>query len=318
MLKLAAYAALAPILLLSYGVKALGLRGLLWLGSGLGALLYSLGFRKKIVRENLTMTIARSMPENELESLMKRIYRNVGITFLEIARNFSLSPRQLDRELLLREEDAAFIHRVLARGKGAVFISAHMGNWEMLAMGMTAKGFPVGIVVKRMNNPLAQLLIERQRRRINMQIIYSGNTIEQMKAALARGTAIGFMVDQNITGKKGIRADFLGVPAASIRGLANLVRDTGTAVVPFCALHMPDGRNRVHFLPELIYLTAPELPEGSRERLAREEWLNTQQYQSAMDTLVRQFPEQWLWIHRRWKTSRTPLDPATAHLENLN
>lgn len=317
LIRLIAYGLLGLVLLMAYAIRALGFRGLLLLGGGLGNLLRWLGFRGKIVRANLDITIGAALSPAEYQTLVKRIYRNVGITFLEIARNFSLSCARMAEELELSETDTATIQAILARGKGSVFISGHIGNWELLGMGMAAKKFPVSIVVKKMNNPLAQVLIERQRGKTGVEIIYSGNTLQKMKEALARGNAIGFMVDQNITGKKGIRANFLGVPAASIRGLANLVRETGTSVVPFCAVHLPNGKNRVEILPELSYLTAPELPENSPERLAREEWLNTQQYQHAIEQLVRRRPDQWLWIHRRWKTDRTPLNVATAHLENL-
>ncbi|MGZ3696429.1 MAG: lysophospholipid acyltransferase family protein [Bdellovibrionota bacterium] len=318
MVSLFSYCAFVVILSFSYFLQALGLRVLGWLGAGLGALLYTLHFRRRIVTDNLKLALGSELSELERERLCRKVYRSVGLTFLEIARNFSLSREKMIKELILSDADAAMVRSVASRNMSGVFISGHFGNWELLAMGMAAKGFPVAIVVKRMNNPLAQLLIERQRLRTGIQIIYAGGTIERMKEALKHGATIGFMVDQNTTGKKGIRANFFGVPASSIRGLAGLVRETGTAIVPFCAVRQPDGRNRIKFLPELPYLTAPELSENSPERMAREEWLNTQQYQSAIEKMVRENPAQWLWIHRRWKADRRPLVPELAHRENMN
>ena len=211
-------------------------------------------------------------------------------------------------------EDRRRIDATLAKGKGIIFVSAHIANWELLAMGMAAHGFPTAIVVKRMSSALSQSLIELQRKKTGLEIIYAGGTIEKMRAALAQGKIIGFMMDQNITGKKGIRCNFFGVPASSIRALGALARDSGAAVIPICAFRREDGKLQVHLEADLPYLEAKGLdPE---ERNLREEWLNAQQYQTAIEAMVRLHPDQWLWIHRRWKARRDSLQSETAHHEN--
>lgn len=306
--------ALLPLLLLCRFFHALPRRAFALAGAGLGGLLYHLSFRRKIVAANLALAYGRELSAPALEQLARRFYASLGRTFLEIARNFALSAGEMRNELLLRPEDRARIEEALARGKGVVFVNGHIGNWELLAMGMAAHGFPAAIVVKKMSGALSQALIERQRRKTGLEIIYSGGAIEKMRAALAHGKVIGFMVDQNITGKRGIRCNYFGVPAASIRALGALVRDSGAAVIPICVFRQEDGRMRVHLEPELRYLEAPL--ESEPDRALREEWLNAQQYQAAVEAMVRLHPEQWLWIHRRWKASREPLAPETAHLEN--
>ncbi len=308
--------AIAPLLLFSYFLKSLGLPVTTRLGRGLGGLLYFCGFRKKIVLANLQLALGRELSPEQQERLAREIFANVGMLFLEIARNFSLSPEQMRRELYLSAIDRKRMAEIEARGQGAIFISAHVANWELLAMGMALHGYRAAVVAKRMSGLVSQALIERQRRRTGLDIIYSGGALEKMKVALRENKFIGFMVDQNITGAKGIRADFFGVPAASIRGLAHLVRETGVPVFPFCTYRRPDGTHEVRILEELPYLSANELPENSKERELREEWLNTQQYQYAVEKLIRNHPEQWLWIHRRWKADRSPLDHATAHQQN--
>lgn len=286
-------------------------------GECLGLFLYYCGFRRKIVSENLQLALSREKSGPELSQLTKEIYRHIGSTFLGIARNFAFTRDDFQRELELGEEDDRFLSELKQSGKGAVFLSAHIANWELLAMGMASRGFPVHIVVKKMSNGFSQALVERQRLRTGLGVIYSGRTIEKMKQALIEGKFVGFMVDQNITGTKGIRANFFGVPAASIRGLANMVRDTGAYVIPICAYRAPNGTHKVKLLKPLPFLTAPELQEGSEERYLREEWLNTQQYQTAAEELIRAHPEQWLWIHRRSKASRAPISFETAHRENV-
>lgn len=309
---------LIPLLLFSHFLGALNPKGIGILGRGFGNFLRVAGFRKKVVLSNLELAFGSSKSDEERAQLVRAIYQHIGTLFLEIARNFSLTKKQRLRELRISPENLRRIQQAVKNGPGAVFITGHIANWELFAMGTAAYGVPVSIVVKKMNNAISQALIERQRLGTDLELIYSGGAIEQMKKHLARSRAVGFMVDQNTTGKKGIRANFFGVPASSIRGLAKLVHDQKTSIVPICSFRLPCGNHEVTVLDPLPYLEASELPAGSPERWAREEWINTQQYQSAVEKLIRMHPEQWMWIHRRWKTSRTPLDPHTAHLENLS
>lgn len=304
---------LAPIFLFSYFLRALGLSGLNRAGEFLGGLFYAVGFRRKIVISNLELAFQKELKPQEIEALAKKIYQNIGCTFLGIARNFSLTKSQVLEEVQLSDADKDYIQKARQKGKGVILLSAHIANWELLAMGVAAHGFPVSVVVKKMSSAISQYLIERQRKRTGVEVIYAGGTIEKMRGMLAQGRVIGFMVDQNITGKRGVRCNFFGVPAASIRALGALIRDTGAPVIPICAFREPDGKLRVKILPELPYLKAEP---GEKEVALREEWLSAQQYQAAVEALIRMHPEQWLWIHRRWKTKRDPLVAATAHLEN--
>jgi KDO2-lipid IV(A) lauroyltransferase len=315
-MKAVARIVLIPLLLFSYFLSLLSPQIIGLLGKILGGFFHAVSFRKKVVTSNLELALGKELSEVERANLTRKIYQHIGTLFLEIVRNFSLTKKQMLEELSISQESLARIRASMANGKGAVFITGHIANWELFAMGTAAYGVPVSIVVKRMNNAISQVLIERQRLRTEMELIYSGGAIEQMKKHLARGRAIGFMVDQNITGPKGIRANFFGVPAASIRGLAKLVQDTGTNVVPICSFRLPSGKHEVFVSEPLPYLEATNLPKGSPERNAREEWLNTQQYQTAMETLIRMHLEQWMWIHRRWKTNRAPIDLENAHLES--
>ena len=277
-------------------------------GAALGRLLFGLRFRRRIVSENLRLALGRELPATELEALCRRFYGNIGLTFLEIGRNFAFKGSEMREQLELAPADRARIETALARGRGVVLVSAHIANWELLAMGMASHGIPAAIVVKKMSSAVSQAMVERQRKKTGLEIIYSGGTIEKMKRSLAEGKVIGFMMDQNTTGQRGIRCNYFGAPAASIRALGAMVRDTGAAVIPICAFRQPGGRHRVHLLAELEYLRDPDA--------LREEWLNAQQYQSALEAMVRIHPEQWLWIHRRWKCRRDPLVAGSEHIEN--
>lgn len=306
---------LAPLLLFSAFINFLGLGFVGFFGRSLGRFLYFIGFRKKIVMDNLELALGDELTLEQRESMARAVYDNIGITFVEIARNFSMGREQMAREMNIRKEDAKILDEMKARGQGCIVISAHVSNWELFGMGVACHGYPVAIVVKRMTSPLAQELIEQRRKRTGVTIIYPGNTLNVMTDEVRAGKFIGFMVDQNMPGKKGVRANFFGVPAHCIRGLSKVVKETQCPIVPICAFRKENGEQEVRMLDFLPYIKAEDHITDPKERELREEWLNAQQYQTAVEKLIRHKPEQWLWIHRRWKADRKPLNVSTAHKE---
>ena len=283
------------------------------MGRGLGRVLKLVGFRESVLQQNLELAFGKEMSAEQIIGLKRKVYSHIGLLFLEILRNFSVSKRQMLEEVEFSDENKKKIDGILSSGKCAVFVTAHIGNWELFAMGMAARGYPVVLIVKKMNNFISQQLVSRLRQRSGVDVIYSGGTIEKMRLALADGKTIGFMVDQNVTGTKGIRANFFGTPAASIHGLARLAKETLCPIVPICAYRLASGKLRVTVFEPLPYLEAPEF-SSPEERQAREDWLNAQQYQNAMEQMIRLHPDQWMWIHRRWKANRTPLIPGKEHI----
>ena len=189
-----------------------------------------------------------------------------------------------------------------------MFISAHIGNWELFACGVSARDFPVSVIAKKMSGGISQALVESRRKETALKIIYTGGTLQKMAEDLGEGRFVGFMVDQHMPGKKGIRVNFFGVPAASIRGLSKLAKETQCKIIPMCAVRADDGYHDIVLLPELPYIHVTDSTLSAEARWEKEEWLNTQNYQHAIEKLIMHAPEQWLWIHRRWKAKRDPLD----------
>ncbi|MCO5142275.1 MAG: lysophospholipid acyltransferase family protein [Oligoflexia bacterium] len=287
-------------------------------GSGLGAFLSLIGFRKKIVRTNLEMTLCKSKHSKRRSILEKSIYQHIGTLFIEILRNFSLNRSEILSAFEVSSRDVERLKRIIDENKGAIFISGHIGNWELIPMGISVRGFPVSIVVKKMNSAISQYLISHLRKRTGIGIIYSGKALEKMEAELSQGRFIGMMMDQNITGSKGIRANFLGVPASSIRGISHLVKKTGAKVFSVAIYRKKSGNYQFYLSEEIEYQKISDSNYSPVEKEAREEWVNTQIYQTEVEKLLRRKPSQWLWIHRRWKCSREPLVINQEHKENIS
>jgi Kdo2-lipid IVA lauroyltransferase/acyltransferase len=308
---------LFPVMFFSYLLRLLPLPWFGCLGRGLGNVLHLVGFRKKVVSGNLQLALGKEKSPKELKELEKKIYHHTGTLFLEILRNFTLTKQDYIDELEISPEDKATLDRIKNAGKGLLAISAHTANWEIFPASIASRGYPVAIVAKKMSSPVAQTLIEQRRATAGFNVIYTGNTLHTIAESLKKGVFVGCMVDQHMPGAKGIRVNFFGVPASSIRGMAKLARETRCIIYPIYTYRQPSGKHRLRILDEIHYIEAPEYAEGSEERILREEWLNTQRYQEAMEQMIREHLDQWLWIHRRWKADRTPIDFATAHLNKI-
>ncbi len=183
-----------------------------------------------------------------------------------------------------------------ARGKGVLFATAHLGNWELSAFAHALLAAPLGIVVRPLDNPRIDALVERRRTLSGNHVIQKADAARAILRALAAGEAVGVLIDQNSSASEGVFVDFFGVKACANAAFARIAARTGAAVVPGFALwDERSGRYTLRFYQEV---------EMTGDAAA-----DTQRLHSVLESVIRQYPDQWLWIHRRWKT-RPPGEPA--------
>lgn len=221
--------------------------------------------------------------------------------FYSIARLLAAVARfpRIDRANIgewIRYEGYERFERALARGRGVLFATAHLGNWEMSAFAHALMAKPMHVVVRPLDNPLIDRLVARRRTLSGNRIIEKKDYARGILKALAANEAVGILADQNAGLEEGVFVDFFGVPACASTGLARLAAHSGAAVIPgFAFWNEAERRYILHFYPE-IEIT------GSAEE-------DTRRVQRAIEAAIREHPEQWLWIHRRWKT-RPPGQPG--------
>lgn len=185
--------------------------------------------------------------------------------------------------------------RALARGKGVLFLTAHLGGWELSAFAHSLLGHPLRIVMRPLDNPYLDRLMREYRTMHGNSTVDKDDFVRGLLSAMRAGETVGILMDTNMTPPQGVFVDFFGIPACTASGLARIALRTDAAVVPGFTIW--DGvlrKYRLRFDPtvELIRTGNDEADVVS----------NTARFTKIIEDYVRRYPEQWLWVHRRWKT----------------
>jgi len=245
--------------------------------------------------ENLTRVFGDTLPDSEKRRLVHRVFEGLGRT----AAEFALVPR-LGLEAFHVTPDPAteqIRRRLLATGRPVIFVQAHLGAWEILAMKASSLGFPLHAAARPIDNPRLDSWVRSVRQtgdcqKVNIEKEFYSYTVD----ALNHGYSVGCMGDQ-ARRHRPIFVPFLGIPAATTRLPALLALKTGAPLVPVCAPRVAtDFEYALHF-GEPIY--------GSSQAPLEEELVRlTRSFTLVLEGWIRRYPDQWLWTHRRWKVSR--------------
>jgi KDO2-lipid IV(A) lauroyltransferase len=189
----------------------------------------------------------------------------------------------------IRCEGLEYVEQALQQGRGVLFATAHLGNWELSAYAYALLAAPMQVVVRPLDNPPIDALVERRRALSGNRTIGKREYARAILKALAANQAVGILVDQNSAADAGVFVDFFGVKACAGVGFAKLAARSGAAVIPgFAVWEESEKRYVLRFRPPV-----PMTGDPARD---------TQAVQSELEHAIREHPEQWLWIHRRWKT----------------
>ena len=269
------------------------------LGVMAGRLAFRLDRRhRRIAMENLTRAFPGKYAPNEIEALARAVFENLGRTVVDIARS--------DRLLLDRNADAVRIDgldRLLEarrRGKGVLVIMAHFGPWELLPLIAALRYEPVHVVARPLDNPRLDDLLTTMRERGGDRVIRKRDALQAILQVLRRGETVGILIDQHITEKEGVIVPFFGRPASTAFAPALIAMRSGAAVLPIGIVREQPGQYRV-----LIGKEVSVRRSGDRKADLAE---NTARFNLAIEGFIRRYPDQWFWVHRRWKTQH-PIDP---------
>jgi len=185
--------------------------------------------------------------------------------------------------------------RALARGKGVLFLTAHLGAWELSAFAHSLYGHPLKIVMRSLDNPYLDRLSQRYRTMHGNSTVDKDDFVRGLLSAMKAGETVGILMDTNMTPPQGVFVDFFGIPACTASGLARIALRTDAAVVPGFTIWDPVLRKyRLRFDPAVNLIRAGN---DDADAIA-----NTALFTKIIEEYVRKYPDQWLWVHRRWKT----------------
>lgn len=282
-------------------VRRLPRRATLALGGALGRLWGALDRRHlRIAADNLRLSFPE-WDEARVLATARGVYAHFGRVLLDILWMEGRPPRDL---LAVADvEGLEHLRAAIASGRGVVCPTAHFGNWEFQGVASSLLVGPSSVVARPLDNPHLDRRLVRFRTSTGNTVIYKQRALAQVMKAIRQGGTVAIVVDQNVQEKDGIFVLFFGRPACTTTVAAALALKTGCTILPVCCPMGPDGRYR------LIYGPPVEWTGGGR----RDEDVDrlTQHLTSVIEGWVRESPEQWLWLHRRWKTQPKALTAST-------
>jgi KDO2-lipid IV(A) lauroyltransferase len=263
-------------------------------GERIGALGYRpLGIRRAVVERQVRAAFP-GLAETEVLRIARASYAHLGRTTIETA----LMPNLDTAQILGLFEDVDgwdVVERARALGKGVLFVSGHLGNWELGGSFIAANGMPLEAVARRMQNPLFDAYITETRRRIGMTVIHDADAVRRIPRATREGHGVAMLVDQGAVGLASSWVPFFGRYAKTPRGPAVFALRLQSPIVFAVAIRQPNDRYVMHF--EKV----PVTPTGDREADVDQ---IVADYTATLERWVRRYPEQYFWHHRRWKHQR--------------
>jgi Kdo2-lipid IVA lauroyltransferase/acyltransferase len=262
-------------------------------GIGLAWVVYLLHVRlRQVGMRNLALAFPEKS-ESERARILRGEFASLGRQLAEVC-HFPEYTRENVEQVVVYDGFENY-ERAHARGKGVLFLTAHFGGWELSAFTHSLHGHWMHVVSRAMDNPYLDRLIRRYRQMHGNQTVDKDDFVRGLLAAMKSGEVVGILMDTNMTPPQGIFVDFFGIPACTASGLARIALRTDAAVVPtFTIWDAELGKYRLRFDP------AVELERTGN--LEADIKANTQKFTSIIEDYVRKYPEQWLWVHRRWKT----------------
>jgi len=259
---------------------------------GVFRLFYHASVKQRVIALH---NLRNAFPEkslDEIEAIAKGVYRHLALVMAEL---FEMP--YITKETLRDWADAEGLEHVesaLAKGKGVLSVVAHFGHWELMTVAVPLMIKPMQIVYRPLDSPVMDNLLGWSRTKHGNALIPKGGSGKRIIRLLRENQIIGILSDQNVDKREGVFVDFFGKPACTSVGTAVLALQSGAPVLPAFMPRMPDGRYKLIILPP-VEITRTGDYESDLV-------VNTQRFTKVVEDMVRNYPDQWFWIHQRWKT----------------
>jgi KDO2-lipid IV(A) lauroyltransferase len=258
-------------------------------------LYYAVPIRRRTVLANMQRVFGANQSPEQINELAQSFYDHFARSFLDVMRSAFKSPAKLKD--VVRPENKEAILRASEANRGVLVLAGHLGNWEVASVG-GIENFPEYRgrfhVIRRSINPAwLDRIVTSRFRRVGLQVVPKKRSLDHILERLAVNDAVVFIMDQHAGGRDGVLVDFFGQPAWTFRSLAVVALSTRAPVVPLAAWREPAGTHVLRFEEPIWPVESDDTDEAIR--------LNTRLYNAALEKMILRHPEQWIWMHRRWK-----------------
>jgi len=267
---------------------------------GVSLMIYCIyGRLRRVGMRNLDLAFPEKTQQEK-----QRILRGVFVSLGRLLAEFCLFPRytRANVEKLAIYDGFEHFAEAKARSRGVIFLTAHFGGWEISSFAHSIYGHPMNIIVRPLDNRYLNAMVERYRNMHGNRTLSKQDYARGLLKLLRQGEVIGILMDTNMTPPQGEFVDYFGIPACTATGIARVASHTGASVVPaFCVWDESIGKYKICFEPavDLVNTGNPDADAIT----------NTAAFTKVIERYARQYPDQWLWVHRRWKT-RPPGEPT--------
>jgi len=250
------------------------------------------GRLRRVGQRNLEMALPELSAE-ERDEILRGVLRHLGWQLVEFCR-MARYTRENTSEWI-RTEGLNHYQAAKIRGKGVLVVTGHLGAWELSSFYHSLTGHPMSMVIRRLDNRRLDEFVNGIRCMHGNRVLHKDDFARGLLSSMRKGETVGILMDTNMTPPQGVFVKFFGRQACTASGLARVALKTGAAVLPgFMVWEPKEGRYVLHFGKELVFARTGN---AEADILAA-----TQRCTQAIESWIRRYPDQWLWIHRRWKT----------------
>src|SRR5271155_1425155 len=262
-------------------------------GIALGWIVYALPLRlRRVGMHNLALAFP-DKGHHQRAKILRGVFTSFGRQAAEVCL-FPEYTRENVSKVVVYDGFENF-ERAYDRGKGVLFLTGHLGAWELSAFAHSLNGHPLSIVMRSLDNPYIDRLIQGYRTMHGNRTVDKDDFVRGLLAAMRAGETVGILMDTNMTPPQGVFVDFFGIPACTASGLARIALRTDAAVVP--GFTVWDSKLQKYILRFDPAVELIRTNDNEADIVA-----NTAKFTKVIEDFIRRYPDQWLWVHRRWKT----------------
>jgi KDO2-lipid IV(A) lauroyltransferase len=268
----------------------------LWIGRQMGRLLYVLDSEhRRVAFQNLHQAFGNEKSEKERRAIAQRTFQNLGMMATEFFRIPKMKVNDYKRKVTVEGLEEAL--KILDRKKGGLLLVGHFGNWELMGFMSKVIGNPILVIAKPVKqNPWVDGWITGIRKKAGLEIIPPVNASRKVIKALSQNRVVGILIDQRARRSEGVWVDFFERKAPTTPGLAVLALKTGTPVVPVFMIRDGFKKHRLLIKEPLQLVKTGDIKKDVET--------NTQLFNQTLEAMIRQYPDQWFWVHKRWERKK--------------